>query len=129
MLLLCGEELLSDGNKLIAQNAASTGVQVRWREYGGMPHLFLLILPKSRQAQAAWGEWAEFLTEAGGGGGGGGGSEGVVVGMEEASGRLVRKEVEVGGLTSLRLKDVRALMRKKRMERRIWTGGRGRAKL
>ena len=44
MWFCCGEEMLVDGNKVIAQRAAGDGCTVVWAEYEAMPHCFPFIL-------------------------------------------------------------------------------------
>ncbi|PWY81568.1 alpha/beta-hydrolase [Aspergillus sclerotioniger CBS 115572] len=59
MLLLCGcEEAGVDGNRVVASQAAKSGVSVLWNEYEGMPHEFPLIMSSLPQAKHAFELWA-----------------------------------------------------------------------
>lgn len=44
MWLCCGEEMVVDASKVIAQRAAGDGCTVIWAEYEAMPHCFPFIL-------------------------------------------------------------------------------------
>lgn len=52
MWLCCGEEMLADSSKVIAQRAAGQGRTVVWSEYEAMPHCFpfILKLPQSEHS-------------------------------------------------------------------------------
>ncbi|KAF2235268.1 alpha/beta-hydrolase [Viridothelium virens] len=59
MFFLCGcEERGIDGNRVIAAQAARSGVAVDWNEYEGMLHEFPIITAKLPQAKHAFGLWA-----------------------------------------------------------------------
>ncbi|KAH8692772.1 Alpha/Beta hydrolase protein [Talaromyces proteolyticus] len=46
-----------DGNRVVASQAAKSGVTVTWNEYEGMPHDFILIMRMLPQAKHALGLW------------------------------------------------------------------------
>ena len=117
MLIVVGEELLMDGNRWVAQQAARQGVAVKYSVYMGMPHLFPVILPKSKQARMAWEEWAEFLRRDGGSSE----SQGRVVEMTPL-GEIEIRETDSRSLVQLEADEVRRLMRGQRDMTKVWAG-------
>ena len=59
MWFCCGEEMLVDGSKVIAQRAAGDGCVVVWAEYEAMPHCFPFIL-ELPQAEHSFRKCASF---------------------------------------------------------------------
>lgn len=54
MFFVCGsEERGIDGNRVVASQAAKSGMLVIWNEYEGMPHDFNLMMAKLPQAKHA----------------------------------------------------------------------------
>ena len=53
-----GEDRGLDGNKVVASQAAKSGVVVAWNEYVGMPHEFALLLGRLPQAKHCYAAWA-----------------------------------------------------------------------
>ncbi|RMZ43315.1 hypothetical protein CA14_007270 [Aspergillus flavus] len=59
MWFACGREKRGvDGNRVVASQAAKSGVTVIWNEYEGMPHEFLIFLSALPQAQHLLQLWA-----------------------------------------------------------------------
>jgi acetyl esterase/lipase len=44
VLIVCGEELLKDEDKVLAKRLAKQGVNAVWEQYEGMPHVFGILL-------------------------------------------------------------------------------------
>lgn len=61
ILVVCGEELLTDECKVVAQRAASQGVKVVWEQYEAMPHCFALVLEGNAGGAASLASWARFV--------------------------------------------------------------------
>ena len=56
----CGsEERVLDGNKVVASQAAKSGVPVLWNEYAGMPHEFAILMSRTPQAKHCLAAWAD----------------------------------------------------------------------
>lgn len=68
MWFTCGSEERSvDSNRVIASQAAKSGVTVIWNEYEGMPHDFPLLmgnLPQAKHAMTAWAQVCVSMTDA-----------------------------------------------------------------
>jgi len=112
--ILCGEEAPADGAKLVAQQMHAQGVDVRWRQYEGLPHVFVALMAGLEHSKVAMREWAGFCRE-------------VVEGVEgfRAGGEVVRvrdlsrEMVEMEKLTRLGREEALGLMRAGRDERRL----------
>ena len=61
MLVMCGEEVATDGAKVVAQQAHSQGVKIRWRQFERLPHVFMYFLPDLEHTKVAMKEWAGFV--------------------------------------------------------------------
>lgn len=63
--LASGDELFSDGAKLVARKAALQGISVTWTNFEAMPHCFPTVpgLTRSRQSQVLMERWAMFCRE------------------------------------------------------------------
>ena len=62
-LVICGEEGPSDAVKILMQQFHKQGVVVRWREFQGLPHVFMLMMNALEHSRVAVAEWAEFCKE------------------------------------------------------------------
>jgi acetyl esterase/lipase len=60
----CGEEMLADECKVVAQRMSQQGVKVVWDEYEAMPHVFAMVLEGSVVSKACFKEWADFIKTA-----------------------------------------------------------------
>lgn len=60
--MVCGEEVASDGAKVVVQRAHLQGVSVRWRQFERLPHVFVLLLGDLEHTKVAMAEWAEFCS-------------------------------------------------------------------
>ncbi|KAL2054872.1 hypothetical protein ABVK25_004694 [Lepraria finkii] len=114
VLVVCGEEVASDGAKMVVQQAHSQGVRIRWREFERLPHVFMLLLGGLEHTKVAMAEWAEFCT-------------GVVEDKDhlESGGELIgvrdlsRKEVDLECLTDMPRKAALVLMRRGMEKREV----------
>ena len=117
LLFICGEERVSDGNKVIAQRASSQGVSVIWQEYAVMPHIFMLFLEDLPHSRLCLKKWAEFCMQC-------------VQnrGSLKTNGSLVEvdtlhsKDVDMKHLTTLTVEDALVLMRAQKSVREVWAG-------
>lgn len=113
-LILCGDEAPADGAKLVAQQMHAQGVKVRWRQYEGLPHVFVALMAGLEHSKMAMRERAGFCKEV---------VEGVeafrgggeVVGL----GDLSREKVDVEKLTRLGREEAVGLMRAGRDEQGV----------
>ena len=111
------EERGLDGNKVVASQAARSGVGVTWTEYEGMPHEFAILLgsvPQAKHCFEAWARACEML-----GAGKALTEKATVLKMpscEEVDGG------EVVDLAPLPFEEVRRRMREYNSRRPIWTG-------
>ena len=107
MLVVCGEEVASDGAKMVVQQAHSQGVEIRWRQFERLPHVFMLLLAGLEHTKVAMAELAEFC-------------RGVVEHKDhlDPGGELIgvhdlsRKEVDLECLTDMTRKAALELMRR-----------------
>jgi len=60
----CGEELLSDEDKVVAARAAKQGVTVVWEQYESMPHCFAMMVGNLPESKAFFNSWARFCSDA-----------------------------------------------------------------
>ncbi|MCJ1383156.1 hypothetical protein MMC17_006269 [Xylographa soralifera] len=63
MLVICGEEASSDGVKVIVQQAFNQGVNVRWRQFEKLSHVFMILMGNLEHSRIALAEWADFCEE------------------------------------------------------------------
>lgn len=63
IFLVCGEELLTDECRLVAQKAAAQGVPVVWEQYEAMPHCFALFLSWIPGSALSYAGWLDFVTK------------------------------------------------------------------
>ncbi|KAI9704439.1 MAG: hypothetical protein M1836_007302 [Candelina mexicana] len=61
MWIECGEEMLTDENKVLAQRAASQGVSVVFEQYEAMPHCFSILLVGLGGSKMAFECWTRFI--------------------------------------------------------------------
>ncbi|PGG95031.1 hypothetical protein AJ80_10040 [Polytolypa hystricis UAMH7299] len=61
ILVVCGEERLTDECKAFAQKAARNGVPVIWEQYEAMPHCFSLVIEGTTEGEACFESWARFM--------------------------------------------------------------------
>lgn len=106
MFIVCGEELLTDECKVVAQRAASQGVKVVWEQYEAMPHCFALVLDGNAGGAMSLASWAKFVRAA---------AEkpediSTTAGFITAK-SLVRQPVDIYGLTNISGSEVLKLMR------------------
>ncbi len=64
IFVVCGEELLTDECKTVAQKAAVQGVPVVWEQYEAMPHCFALFLSWIPGSGLSYSGWLNFVTSA-----------------------------------------------------------------
>ena len=108
VLVVCGEEIATDGAKVVAQQAHLQGVKIRWRQFERLPHCFMLFLPDLEHTKVAMEEWAGFCRAV------------VENGKEflEPGGELIiardlsRKKVDLARLIDLTREDALRLMRR-----------------
>jgi acetyl esterase/lipase len=62
--ITCGEEMLADEDKVVAQRMARQGVPVVWEQYEGMPHCFALFLDHLPSAKMTFESWTSFAKDA-----------------------------------------------------------------
>lgn len=112
VLVMCGEEVATDGAKVVVQQAHGQGVSITWRQFERLPHIFISMLPDLEHSKVAIAEWAEFcrgLVEA---------KEPSKPGGELVVARdLSRKKVDLECLTDLTRESALVLM-KRGMEKR-----------
>jgi acetyl esterase/lipase len=109
LFIVCGEEVLTDECKVVAQRAARQGVRVVWEQYEAMPHCFALVLEGNPGSGMSWSSWAKFIKT-------------VAEKPEEisttaefiAAKSLERRPVDIYGLTGISDGDVLKLMRSAR---------------
>lgn len=61
IFMVCGEEMLTDECRFVAQKAASQGVRVVWEQYQAMPHCFALFLSWAPAADLSYTGWLNFI--------------------------------------------------------------------
>ena len=115
MLVVGGEEVATDGIKIVVKQAHEQGVKVRWRQFEGLPHVFMLLMGGLEHSRIAMAEWARFCGEVVENGDGFR-SEGEYIRVRDLS----RRKVELTELTDLTRKEGLELMRRGRGERRIF---------
>ena len=61
LFFCCGQEMLVDNSKIIAQRAVSQGCTVLWAEYDTMPHCFPFIfdIPQTEDSFARWAKFCQ----------------------------------------------------------------------
>ena len=115
VLVVCGEEAPTDGAKVVAQQAHSQGVRIRWRQFERLPHIFTSFLPDWDHTKVATAEWAEFC-------------QGLVEDGEnlfESGGELIvardlsRRKVDLERLIGLTREDALVLMRRGMEKREV----------
>lgn len=62
MWIQCGEEMLTDENKVLAQRAATQGVTVVFEQYEAMPHCFSMLLMGLEGSKKGFESWTGFIT-------------------------------------------------------------------
>ncbi|KAL8832913.1 MAG: hypothetical protein Q9170_004674 [Blastenia crenularia] len=116
LLIISGQDIFEDGNKLLAQSFAAQDVCVQWEHYQFMPHLFPFFLPALKQSMLCMETWARFCREC------------ICEGTVVTNGTLVlldpqRKEsVDVHRLTKLTRGDALELMKEEMGKRKVWKG-------
>ncbi|KAL9597704.1 MAG: hypothetical protein Q9219_004961 [cf. Caloplaca sp. 3 TL-2023] len=113
MLMLCGEEVASDGAKLVMQQLYEQKVKVRWRQFERLPHVFISLMHGLEHSRIAMTEWAGFC-------------RGVVESREDirSGGEFIgardlsRSEIDLGKFTDLTREDALKLMRKRQRDMR-----------
>ena len=60
MLVVGGEEVATDGIKIVVKQAYEQGVKVRWRQFEGLPHVFMSLMGGLEHSKVAVAEWALF---------------------------------------------------------------------
>jgi hypothetical protein len=124
MFFLCGsEERGIDGNRVVANQAAKSGVTVTWNEYEGMPHDFILIMAKLLQAKHAMALWAracvDFIASI---------KDGRTIARPSAIRLLMqdcKAKIDLGDprdMSPLPFEEVRRKMREYNATRPVWTG-------
>ena len=111
------EERGLDGNKVVASQAARSGVPVQWTEYEGMPHEFAILMGYLPQAKHCFSAWATACQELGAGRG--------LVPKSTLLKMPACEVVDCGNpvnLAPLPFEAVRSRMREFNRRRRIWTG-------
>ena len=63
MLVVGGEEVATDGIKIVVKQAHEQGVKVRWRQFEGLPHVFISLMSGLEHSRVAVVEWARFCRE------------------------------------------------------------------
>ncbi|CEJ87085.1 hypothetical protein VHEMI04296 [[Torrubiella] hemipterigena] len=116
LYLACGEERLSDGSKLLAQQAAADGVIVRFEEYACMPHSFAAMLPKLPQTKRCLGSWAKFIMDCAGRKS----MQSEAVRVE--IGNLQESKLDLSKLVNFTRSEALDMMKAKRRTLRPWTG-------
>lgn len=114
MLVVCGEEVVSDDVKIVVRQLHEQEVKVRWRQFEGLPHVFMLLMGGLEHSKVALAEWAGFCRE-------------VVENKDSFKGQgefihvrdLSRKMVKLGELSELTREEGMVLMRKEREKRRV----------
>ena len=111
------EERGLDGNRVVASQAARCGVKVRWMEYQGMPHEWMIMLRGFPQAGHCFKAWAEacreFTTKK---------SREEKASLFEMPGCKERDLGRVEDLMPLDFEEIRKRMKKMNLSRPIWTG-------
>lgn len=105
IFIVCGEELVTDECKIVAQRAAQQGVPVVWEQYEAMPHCFALMLSWLRASHMSYTGWMSFVRMA---------VESPdaieTTGHYIAAHTLKRSQVDVRALTSISHEDVATQM-------------------
>ncbi|KAF3929960.1 Esterase [Arthrobotrys entomopaga] len=63
VLIMAGQEILSDECKFLAKNMESKGVTVRYEEYQAMPHCFALVIDWLPVTAKCFGTWCGFIED------------------------------------------------------------------
>jgi acetyl esterase/lipase len=63
VFITCGEEMLADEDKVLAQRLARQGVSVVWEQYEAMPHCFALFLDHLPSTKMTFETWAQFAKD------------------------------------------------------------------
>lgn len=63
LFMVCGEEMLTDEDKVVAARAAKQGVQVVWEQYEAMPHCFAMMLEGLEGSRMCFASWAKFCRD------------------------------------------------------------------
>ena len=125
MWFACGcEERGVDGNRVVASQAAKSGVVVNWNEYEGMPHEFPLIMGRLPQASHAFNLWMNACKDLAAG------NFGTSVAVRWMMPDCNRMELgSPKDLSPLPFKEIRRKMREYNATRPVWTGSSGDPKL
>ena len=114
MLVVGGEEVATDGIKIVVKQAHEQGVKVRWRQFEGLPHVFMSLMGGLEHSKVAVAEWALFC--------------GAVVedrDIFKSEGQYIRvrdlsrRVVELSELTELTREEGLELMRRGRSKRKV----------
>ena len=114
MLVVGGEEVATDGIEIVVKQAHEQGVKVRWRQFEGLPHVFMSLMGGLEHSKVAVAEWALFC--------------GAVVedrDIFESEGQYIRvrdlsrRVVELSELTELTREEGLELMRRGRRKRKV----------
>ena len=114
MLVVVGEEVATDGIKIVVKQAHEQGVKIRWRQFEGLPHVFMSVMGGLEHSRVAVAEWALFCgavvedrdTFK---------SEGQYIRVRDLS----RRVVEMSELTELTREEGLELMRRGRMNTQV----------
>lgn len=123
MFLACGEERFADASKLLAQQATSQGVSVRFEEYGMMPHIFATNVPGIAQSKRCLQSWTDHIRQC------------VKGGLSEQSavfvkpGKLETSPLDILRLVDFALAEAKAMMMAKQQTIRPWEGPEAKASL
>ncbi|PQE06947.1 hypothetical protein CJF32_00009234 [Rutstroemia sp. NJR-2017a WRK4] len=107
-----------DGNRVVASQAARSGVNVQWIEYENMPHEFMVILGALPQSKHCFGKWSNVCKEFAAGKTGK--SQALRFKMPDCA--EVENLGDITDISPLSFEEVRERMRKANSERPIWTG-------
>ena len=114
MLVVGGEEVATDGIKLVVKQAHEQGVKIRWRQFEGLPHVFMSLMGGLEHSKVAVAEWALFCGAA---------VENRDTFKSEGQYILVRdlsrREVELSELTELTRQEGLELMRRGKRKRKV----------
>ena len=107
ILIVTGEEMLSDEDKVIAQRISKQGGVISWLQFEAMPHCFNMMMEWLGESRMAWNEYAGFVKNV---------VEGNVTegGWFVEAKSLKKREVDIRKLTELTDQDVDRLMEESR---------------
>lgn len=61
--IVCGEECLSDEDKVLAQRLNAQGAKVIWEQYEAMPHVFCMVFEKTKVSNMSFDGWAKAIKQ------------------------------------------------------------------